>query len=219
MPLLATAEAAHRWSPALVLTGMVTDCGVVGAGRNSAQGAMAVPPAIETSQLRHDLDVLNGALQSLRDADAGTDLPALYGVVRSDVERLLKAFVLVGSRYEMIIAVGQRRLDSWSMQEEVHDPIDAHDASAIRNGDLTMAMESLLMCRTSYAMACTGYRSQLARVIGTLDHHLALSSIHAVTPAITTLVEGEAEVRSIVADVSAKSKAVIALLEAPAPAL
>jgi len=201
----------------LVLACLVTDCSIDGSGRSSAQGAAVVPPAIEARPLKQDLDDLNGALQSLRDAEVGRDLPALYDQVRSDVGRLLKAFVTIKARFEMVIAAGQRRLDDWSNQEETREAVEAHDANAIRRDDLAMAMDSLLLCRMSYGMACAGYRTQIAHVTGALDHRLDLSSIRSVTPAITALLEGEAEVHSIVTDVSAKSNAVIALLAPEAP--
>jgi hypothetical protein len=197
---------------AAVPTCLMTDCSEVGSGRTAGPGAAVIPPAIEASPLKQDLDDLNGALQSLRDAGPGKDLPALYGAVRSDVERLLKAFVLVAERCEAVVAAGQRRLDAWSGQGEAPDPVAAPGTSAVGRRDLALAVDSLLMCRSSYAMSCASYRTQIARVISTLDHRLALSTISAVTPAITTLLEGEAGVRSIVTDASAKSRAVIALL-------
>jgi hypothetical protein len=67
---------------------------VDGSGRASTHGAVVASPVIEPSLLKHDLDDLEDALKSLRDADAGRVLPALYRQVMSDVERLLKAFVL-----------------------------------------------------------------------------------------------------------------------------
>jgi hypothetical protein len=227
--LLPGPEDAHRWGPALaivpwmmaavVLACMVTDCGQAGDQRTIARGRTALPCSIESRPLTRYLDDLNGALQSLRDADPGRDLPTIYGVVRSDGERLLKAFAVVSARYEEVVAAGQRRLNAGSSQEQDADPAEEHDLRAQGQGDLAMAMESLLMCRMSYVMASASYRAQLARVMGTLDRHLDLSSIRTATPAITILLEDEAEVRSIVSDAAAKSRAVIALLDAQRPLL
>jgi len=73
-------------------------------------------------------------------------------------------------------------------------------------------MESLLLCKQALAITVVDYQAQLNALIKSLDGALSLPAIRAADPIIGQLLENESELRSVLIDVSAKSKAVSAAL-------
>jgi hypothetical protein len=198
----------------LIVAGLSWGCGG-GPERSSARADGAV--AVDVAPAKQDLDQVGGTLRDLRVARSDAEIQERYRIVRAAADTLAASLSAVASQYEATVAAGQHALashDNPATQRPLVQP--AQPAAAV--ADLAMAMDSLLMCRAAYAQVSGAYRDRLLLMTASLDRDHSLSGMQAVTPTITGLLEDQEELRSILTDVSAKSKAVLTEIAMMPPA-
>ncbi len=173
-----------------------------GAGRAGAGGDAAV--AVAAAQ--QGIDAVGGALRELRAARTATEVQERYPPVRMAADALAASLSAVAARFEAAVAAGQRAL---SADDRVAARPSAPAQRSPADGDLAMALDSLLMCRTAYAQVSGAHRAQLQQLTRALDRDRTVDGMQAVTPTIAGLLEDQSELRSILTDIAAKSKAVM----------
>jgi hypothetical protein len=177
-----------------------------GDGQERSVARAEVSSAVDVAPAKLDIDDLGGALRELRDARNDMEIQARYPSVRSAAEALAATLAAVAAQYEATVTAGQNALSAGIHQGSGQALAQRSPADA----DLALAMDSLLMCRPAYDQVSDSYRWQLLLVTRSLDRDHTLNGMQAVTPAISRLLEDQGELRSILTDVSAKSRAVMA---------
>jgi hypothetical protein len=179
-----------------------------GDGQERSVARAEVSNAVDVAPAKQDIEDLGGALRELRDARNDMEIQARYPSVHSAAEALAATLAAVATQYEATVTAGQDALSSGIHQGS--GQALAHQAQrSPADEDLALAMDSLLMCRPAYAQVSDSYRWQLLLVTRSLDLDHTLHGMQAVTPAIARLLEDQGELRSILTDVSAKSRAVM----------
>jgi hypothetical protein len=128
------------------------------------------------------------------------------------VDHLASALAHIDGGFQATVDAGQRRLDDLVRPAAMRTLRNQRRTCNQHDGDLRMAMESLLLCKQALAITVVDYQAQLNALIKSLDGALSLPAIRAADPIIGQLLENESELRSVLIDVSAKSKAVSAAL-------
>ncbi len=192
--------------PVLMAAVVVGGCGASQA-RSTAPAAPGSAVAVDVAPVELDIDQVGGALRELRDARTQAEIQERYPQLRMAADALAASLSAVAAQYEATVAAGQQALSS-SRDQGTGRPPARQGERPPAVADLAMALDSLLMCRTAYDQVSSAYRSQLQQLTRALERDRTVDGMQAVAPAITGLLEDQGELRSVLTDVSAKSKAV-----------
>jgi hypothetical protein len=178
--------------------------------------AEQIPPGIEVDEelAKSNLEQTGASLRSVRDAQTMPDLQKNFEMLSATSATLSMTLKEVAARFESAVSAGQLELDMRNQRRTNGQIPDPHSTDAIQEVNLAGAVDSLLMCRNAYGSLSGKYRSKLMAMTQELGNNLTLEGRHAVTPEITALLEDQLQLRTLLTDVSAKSKAVIAELGA-----
>lgn len=191
----------------LTAAALMWGCGD-GQDRGIAHAETRRAVAVDVAPAKQDIDQIGGALRDLRDARSDVELQQRYPSVRLAANALAMSLSTVAAQYEATVAAGQSALSSNDQADPGRPSARAAQRSPAES-DLALAMDSLLMCRSAYGQVSSAYQAQLLQLTRSLDRDHTRSGIQAATPTIAGLLEDQSELRSILTDISAKSKAVM----------
>lgn len=196
----------------LILAGSgLTGCGNSGQARNTATvKATAVVP-VDVSKSKQELDLVLGSLKTMRDAGEGDDLKTLYGELKKSMAKLNNSLEEVASSCDSAVSVGQAQFSAWHEKANAFTDADLRNASNKREGDLRVAVDELAASTASFKTASASYQAQEAQVLSALDLDLSHPGVQTIKPMLTRLLVDEPPLRSALAEVTEKSKAVSAV--------
>jgi hypothetical protein len=174
-----------------------------GQERSAALPAGGGAGAPDAAAAQKDVEEVGGALRELREARTAAEIQERYPMVRMAADALAESLIAVSAQFEATVAAGQQVLSTRAQAAPQAGRPPA-------NGDLAMAVDSLLMCRIAYAQVSDAYREKLLQLTRALEADQSVSGVQAAAPTIAGLLEDQSQLRSILTDVSAKSKAVLA---------
>ena len=187
-----------------------------GCGDDAHRMASVQPAAtisVDAAPAKEDLEHVGGALRDVRDAQTMHELQQRFDALTTAASALSSSLADIGARYEATVSAGQLELSMRKQPQSSDLSTDAHLLPTAPVGNLALAMDSLLMCRDAYTKVSGSYRAHLASMTQALGNDLSLTEKRNVDPTIATLLEDQLQLRSILTDVSAKSKAVIAEID------
>jgi hypothetical protein len=196
----------------LVLAGSVfTACGNNGQTRNTATVKAAAVVPVDVSKSKQELDLVLGSLKGMRDAGEADDLKKLYGELKKSMVRLNDSLEDVASSADSAVSVGKAQFSAWHEKANAFTDADLRNASNKREGDLRVAVDELAASSAGFKTASASYQAQEAQVLSALDLDLSHPGVQTIKSMITRLLVDEPALRSSLAEVAEKSKAVSAV--------
>jgi hypothetical protein len=185
---------------------MLTGCGS-GQDRNAATTKASAAVPIDVTKSKVELDLVVADARNLRDASDTTDLKKLYGDLKANRDLWANALTGVLSSSDSAVAAGKDQITRWHAQADAFTDPGLRNASSKREGDLRIAVDALSTSRMSLVTASDAFNAQLNQVILALDLDLSQTGAQTIKPALGKLVDEEANERSALSDISAKSTA------------